>query len=990
MRLIFKLLLAQFRRHWIRTLLALSAVTTAVAMVVVIIGGQTATTAQAEAPTAKPLGPYRAILYAGSPEDVSGEKKRTGANPPLPPFDPELVNWVSHHPDVAGVMDIDAMSIEMAARPAGAGGRRRGGGSGATTQAAAGSQPVAGATPSAAAAAALQMQMAAAALTPGFDAPSAAVIYGTSATDPFRKITSGDWLSDDEPNGIVLDSDVAARLQRNVGDVLQITTVTGKKRAKVVGIMDAPVALRGLTAMYVAPDFFATLSGKPYAPNRLYVSIKENGSQETFIEQFNQHLSAIHQAAQVDTVDAMIEDAAKGAIPRSTGVWFFPLLQDAAVKIAIVAAMFIIFNTFSMGLQERTRQLAMLRAIGMTRARLVATLLAESMAIALVGWLLGMVIGWYVLNGNIAARDAGAGAMGMMGRTGVQIHLDLDVPRLWILGAVTAFGAVLIATLVPAFLASRKRPLEGMSTSPMMRLKSAPWWITALGAALVLLNPLAAMTPVFPDPMRSHIIMPISFITALIGFVLLTPVILQITEPVFVLVASRLLFLNPRMLRRSVSANLWRTVGCISALMVGLGLYMVVHIWGESMAAPFLMNRVPDAVIIVSPTGVPIAKAPALATLDGVTAALPIMLEHPTLADLPDYVLSNGGLEMFFSKDMLYLGCDLHTLLEHDNGMFDGIFVRGSRAEADKLLAAGNACLITDNLWRRVPERYDVGKTIAVTTENFPHQTITYTIAGVVQMDGWHQFSQRTRMRRNQGRVGGLVMVPVNTALAAYPSDTFRTLWFKLQPEVKPASLETPIMQIVDPNAAPATMPVAAVADGSAGGAGGGMRRAPRGNSPIYCQTIDTRLLAGAQRDRIKMMIDSIAYYPLWALALASVAVVNTLFASIRARSWDIGILRSIGQTRSQVIRQVLAEGILIGLVACAVSLAFALLASKAGIIASSRTMDVAAPYTISWIHLGIGLGLAMVICVIASVVPAFLAARRQPLSLLQAGRAMA
>ena len=50
-------------------------------------------------------------------------------------------------------------------------------------------------------------------------------------------------------------------------------------------------------------------------------------------------------------------------------------------------------------------------------------------------------------------------------------------------------------------------------------------------------------------------------------------------------------------------------------------------------------------------------------------------------------------------------------------------------------------------------------------------------------------------------------------------------------------------------------------------------------------------------------------------MAVASLGVTNTIMASIRSRRWQFGILRSIGVTRGQLLRLVLAEAMLLGLV---------------------------------------------------------------------------
>src|SRR5207248_2360840 len=51
------------------------------------------------------------------------------------------------------------------------------------------------------------------------------------------------------------------------------------------------------------------------------------------------------------------------------------------------------------------------------------------------------------------------------------------------------------------------------------------------------------------------------------------------------------------------------------------------------------------------------------------------------------------------------------------------------------------------------------------------------------------------------------------------------------------------------------------------------------------------------------------------AMAVASLGVTNTIMASVRSRRWQFGVLRSIGVTRGQLMRLVLAEATLLGIV---------------------------------------------------------------------------
>jgi putative ABC transport system permease protein len=138
---------------------------------------------------------------------------------------------------------------------------------------------------------------------------------------------------------------------------------------------------------------------------------------------------------------------------------------------------------------------------------------------------------------------------------------------------------------------------------------------------------------------------------------------------------------------------------------------------------------------------------------------------------------------------------------------------------------------------------------------------------------------------------------------------------------------------------------------------------------------------------KLILLVSTVAFA---AMAVSSLGVTNTIMASIRTRRWQFGILRSIGVTRGQLLRLVLAEAFLIGLVGCALGLAAGLLLS---VDASALTKTVAgyAPrLAVPWPIVWLGTGIVMAIALLASLWPAITVARSQPLELLQAGRASA
>jgi putative ABC transport system permease protein len=102
-------------------------------------------------------------------------------------------------------------------------------------------------------------------------------------------------------------------------------------------------------------------------------------------------------------------------------------------------------------------------------------------------------------------------------------------------------------------------------------------------------------------------------------------------------------------------------------------------------------------------------------------------------------------------------------------------------------------------------------------------------------------------------------------------------------------------------------------------------------------------------------------------------------------------VLRSQGITRSGLVRMILAEGIMIGLITCILSLAFGVFSGWCGTTISQHVSffgGLAPPLVVPWAQLSVGFGMAMGLCLLAALWPAISTGRTEPLRLLQAGRA--
>jgi len=146
--------------------------------------------------------------------------------------------------------------------------------------------------------------------------------------------------------------------------------------------------------------------------------------------------------------------------------------------VALSAAAFLVANTLTMTLTERTREIGLLRAAGATAGQIRGLVLRQGLALGVVGSLLGLPLG------------VGVGAVLVTAVASQRAALVTDL-RVDPLSLLFAFGLGLAITVVagavPAFEAARVSPLEALHPSgrPSGRLWSRLRWIVVLELAVV-------------------------------------------------------------------------------------------------------------------------------------------------------------------------------------------------------------------------------------------------------------------------------------------------------------------------------------------------------------------------------------------------------------------------------------------------------------------------------------------------------------------------
>ncbi|SIM74448.1 ABC transporter permease [Micromonospora cremea] len=126
-------------------------------------------------------------------------------------------------------------------------------------------------------------------------------------------------------------------------------------------------------------------------------------------------------------------------------------LVTALLGLAVVIALVGVANTLSLSVVERTRENAVLRAIGLTRGRMRAMLAVEAVLMALVGAVLGVGLG----------TGVSAAAMALLARLGGEFHVVLPFGQLGLILGVAVLAA-LLASVLPARRALSRPVVEAL------------------------------------------------------------------------------------------------------------------------------------------------------------------------------------------------------------------------------------------------------------------------------------------------------------------------------------------------------------------------------------------------------------------------------------------------------------------------------------------------------------------------------------------------
>ena len=383
--------------------------------------------------------------------------------------------------------------------------------------------------------------------------PTGAAWAADGRLNPFELVAGRAPRAEDE---VVLDRSTAAAAHLSVGDSTSVLTAAAPRTMTVVGV-----------ATFAGADNRAgtrTVLFTPSAADRLL----ERGGEADAIAV--RAVAGVPQAELARRIRAVLPDGdqaitgtalAEENSKRSTeDADFFSLFMKVFAVVALLVGAFIISNTFTIIVAQRTRELALLRAIGASGRQVRRSVLLEAVVVGVMASAAGLLGGVGVARG-ISALFSAIGAS-MPGGPLVVSARSLTVA--FVVGVLVTVASAML----PARRAARVAPIAAMRSVTAERIHP-PRRRVALGlllsigsaAAVVLGIAAGAVAPVMLGALGS-----------LLGVATLAPVLARPAVRVLAAALPRLVGVRGLLARENAVRNPRRTAATASALMIGVAL----------------------------------------------------------------------------------------------------------------------------------------------------------------------------------------------------------------------------------------------------------------------------------------------------------------------------------------------------------------------------------------------------------------------------------
>jgi putative ABC transport system permease protein len=274
---------------------------------------------------------------------------------------------------------------------------------------------------------------------------------------------------------VVVDVATAKKEHLAVGDRIGVLGKGPKRSVTIVGLIGFRTtdSIAGATLLAFDGPSAQTVVGTPGAWNILSIAAEPGVSDP----QLRDRISAVlPKGIEALTIQQSTANDSKNL---KQGLSFFNTFLLAFAGISLFVGAFLIFNTFSMLVAQRTRELALMRALGASRGQVTGSVLIEALVVGVVS----------SLGGFAAGVGVAIGLRSLLGALGIDLPAGSTVIalRTFVVCMVVGVGVTALAALVPARKAAKVAPVQAMRESGPAEERSLVRR-TAVGAGFLVLG----------------------------------------------------------------------------------------------------------------------------------------------------------------------------------------------------------------------------------------------------------------------------------------------------------------------------------------------------------------------------------------------------------------------------------------------------------------------------------------------------------------------
>jgi putative ABC transport system permease protein len=481
-----------------------------------------------------------------------------------------------------------------------------------------------------------------------------------------------DLVAGDEPaaaDEIVIDRATATTGGFAVSDTVRVITMAGSDPYTVAGIATYAGAddAGGAPVVAFTPETASNVLGEPGRYDAVQVAAAEGVSEDELAAALNATLTGSDVEAITGTTAVEEAEAAS-----ATGLGFMTTFLLAFAIVSLLVGAFVISNTFSITVAQRSREHALLRAIGASRRQVERAVAFEALLTGVAASAIGVVAG-------IAAA---VGLRALLESFGLDLPAGDTVVATRTVVVSMAVGTVVtvVAAYLPARRAARIAPVAAMRDEALDR--SGRSLVRAVAGTVVSLAGVALIGIGLSGAGAAAV--GGGAITVFVGVAVLGPVVARPMSRLLGAPLPTLRGMTGTIARENATRNPKRSSATASALMVGIGMVVFMTVFGASARAS-IAQSVDDAMLgdwIVDTTwgqggldpsvaatidALPETEAVtpgryAPATIEGSTVELSAF-DPATAAELVEYDLVDGAVETLGVDDIA-----VHSSVAEANG----------------------------------------------------------------------------------------------------------------------------------------------------------------------------------------------------------------------------------------------------------------------------------------------------------------------------------